>query len=74
PDEDSNGFVDNPYSIDGDAGNEDLLPLAEIGVVPEIPDETPIQTPLVLDPLILGGVAAMVSIAIIFVVIRKRVS
>ena len=36
PDNDNNGIVDNPYSIDGSANSEDELPLTTSTAVPEL--------------------------------------
>ena len=40
PDDNSDGYVDVPYDISGIAENQDLYPLVEAGVIPELPSST----------------------------------
>jgi parallel beta-helix repeat protein len=75
PDVDSNGFVDIAYQIDGDTANEDALPLAVMGVVPNTDPTTtspPPSEPLAINQLLLGCVAAVVIVLGIGVVLRRR--
>ncbi|MFW9810416.1 MAG: NosD domain-containing protein [Candidatus Thorarchaeota archaeon] len=76
PDEDSNGFVDIPYVIDGSAENEDLFPLAEMGIVPSMPSTTTNENdiPLGFDPLVVGIAALGIVVVVVFVIVRKRVA
>ena len=76
PDDDTDGFVDSPYAIDGDAENQDELPLAVAGVVPtgtvttttSTTGENPIPMELLL---IAGAVGAIVIVGVVLLVKRK---
>ena len=76
PDADTDGIVDTPYEVDGDALNADPYPLAEAGVVPETePTTTPTGQPgqIPMDVILLGA-GAVVAIVIITgaVMLKKR--
>ncbi len=71
PDADADGYVDEPYQLDGAAGNQDDLPLANAGV---IPTTAPDDSPLIIDPLIIiliGSVATIVIVGTVVFVRRK---
>ncbi|MFW9927163.1 MAG: right-handed parallel beta-helix repeat-containing protein [Candidatus Thorarchaeota archaeon] len=75
PDADLDGYVDSPYDIDGGSANFDELPLSVMGVVPEVPvtTTTPSPTqPLVIDPLLIGGAAAVAVIVGIVLLMKRR--
>jgi hypothetical protein len=69
PDADANGYVDEPYAIDGAAGNQDDLPLAAAGV---IPTTTPDESPLFINPLIIIAPVGVIIILVTFVLVRRR--
>ncbi|MHA2047560.1 MAG: right-handed parallel beta-helix repeat-containing protein [Candidatus Thorarchaeota archaeon] len=75
PDIDSNGFVDVVYDINGDAENEDALPLAVPGVIPPtVPPTTspPPTESLAGETLVLVGVAVVVLVLGIVLIIKRR--
>jgi parallel beta-helix repeat protein len=77
PDDDSNGFVDLPYLINGTATNSDDNPLAsptnplpDWYLTPTTPDE---PAPLEVDPmLIVIGTGGVVVVILLVVVLKKR--
>ncbi|MHA1928887.1 MAG: right-handed parallel beta-helix repeat-containing protein [Candidatus Thorarchaeota archaeon] len=82
PDADSDGYVDNPYALNGTAENQDALPLAEPGnPIPEgyeyVPIEMPTGTtsesisPMDIVPIAIIAAVGIVLVVGIFVVKRK---
>jgi hypothetical protein len=78
PDADSDLIVDLPYTLDGEAENEDLYPLAEPDAVPPVTDETTptgtgtgegIQIPM--DIILIAGGAVVIILVGVFFVKRK---
>jgi hypothetical protein len=69
PDANADGYVDEPYALDGAAGNQDELPLAVAGV---IPTTTPDESPLYINPLIIIGPTAIIIVLVTFVLVRRR--
>ncbi|MFW9767393.1 MAG: right-handed parallel beta-helix repeat-containing protein [Candidatus Thorarchaeota archaeon] len=69
PDADVNGYVDNPYMIDGSASNQDEYPLAVAGV---IPTTTPDGSPMNIHPLIIIAPIGIAIVIAAFVLIRRR--
>jgi parallel beta-helix repeat protein len=81
PDADADGYVDNPYSIDGTAANSDGFPLSVAGVIPDTTTATTSGTssttteddslPLSPEILILGA-AGIIGILVVGVLIIKK--
>ena len=80
PDADADGYVDSPYSLDGDSENQDEFPLAVAGIVPITETETSsttTDTSVGDDPfpmeiiLIAGAVGAIVLVAALLLVKRR---
>jgi len=69
PDANSDGYVDSPYILDGTAGNQDDLPLAEAGVVPTI---EPSQGSNQMVILLIGGAAGVVILIAAALMIKRR--
>ncbi|MFW9847538.1 MAG: right-handed parallel beta-helix repeat-containing protein [Candidatus Thorarchaeota archaeon] len=81
PDDDSDGFVDTPYSLDGSTGNSDSYPLAEPGVMPQTQtqpiDTTPTSTddsppPALSTEMLALIVAGVIGIIVVVVLIVKK--
>lgn len=73
PDADADGIVDTPYSLDGEATNEDPYPVTEPGFVPT-PTTTPTDQPelIPMNLLLIGAGAVAVIVVISGVIMFKR--
>lgn len=85
PDDDADGYVDEPYDIDGLAENQDLFPLVEAGIVPELPFTTTETTAnsattnntqnnpdIVMQLALAGGSVAVLLIFAGIIVLKRR--
>ncbi len=78
PDEDIDGYVDSPYTINGTADNSDTNPLAEHynplpGWYTTPPETTPTgTTPVEIDPLVIAIAAGSIVIVLLVVIVLKK--
>lgn len=75
PDVDADGYVDSPYALDGDAENQDELPLAVAGVVPTTTVTTTTSTtenPLPMDLLLIAGAIGVIVIVGVVLLVKRR--
>lgn len=79
PDDDQDGFVDNPYTINGTADNSDSNPLAaHCNPLPSWYTTTPSTsptgtTPMEIDPLLIAvGAGAIVVVLLVVIALKKR--
>ncbi|MCK4567811.1 MAG: hypothetical protein KAU48_10945, partial [Candidatus Thorarchaeota archaeon] len=74
PDVDTDGYVDSPYALDGDAENQDDLPLAVAGVVPTetVTTSTTIDNLLPMDMLLIAGAIGVIILVAVILVFKRR--
>ena len=80
PDDNSDGYVDVPFAINGTVANTDPLPLAEpLGNLPlwyittSATTQTTVSgTPDILTMLLLGGGGAIIVIGVVFILARRK--
>ena len=71
PDANGDGFVDVPYVLDGDAGNQDAFPLAVEGVVPTSSSSS-LGDMLPIEILLGGGAVATIVLVGLFLFLKRR--
>jgi parallel beta-helix repeat protein len=75
PDDNSDGFVDSPYVLDGEAANQDAYPLAVDGVIPTTTSSTgsgEIVEGIPPEVLLGAGAATLIVLLGIILVLKRR--